>query len=45
MPKEVLKNVPKAEVGKAVQKFIDFDDKKDIMCKREASGLWTIEAS
>ena len=45
MAKEVLHKVPESEVGATVQRFIDFDGKTDIVCRKDASGTWTIEAS
>jgi hypothetical protein len=45
MAKEVLHRVPESEVGATVQQFIDFDGKTDVVCRKDASGTWTIEAS
>jgi hypothetical protein len=42
---ETLDNVAEKDVGEKVQKFIMWDKKTDIHCKKNADGTWKIVAN
>ena len=44
MPPQVLNNVPESQVSQVVQRFIQFDQKTQITCRKNAAGTWTVEA-
>ena len=43
--KERLKNVPQDQVPDKVRQFMDFDGKTKVVCTKNRSGTWDIEAS
>lgn len=45
MPPEILHNVPQDQVPDKVRQFIDYDGKTNVVCKKNPSGTWEIEAT